>query len=217
MNRWPETQSTLLQRMSDPRDDAAWIRFDELYRPVIYRYARSRGLQHADAESLVAEVMVRVFRAARRWAHSDTHPAAPQQDRPRHFRGWLHRVAENSLLNLVTRQLARRGTGGTSHQLSINGRPTPDDESEQAWRREHRQQLFTAAARMVQAQCDPDQWIIFWKTHVDGQVIAEVANEFDRSIGSVYAIRSRMVRRLRECVDRLERLEDQPWTSEGQR
>ena len=68
MNQWPNTEPTLVERLADPRDDAAWNRFDTLYRPVVYRYARTRGLQHSDAETLVAEVMSRVFRAAGRWS-----------------------------------------------------------------------------------------------------------------------------------------------------
>ncbi|KAA5545224.1 hypothetical protein FYK55_06045 [Roseiconus nitratireducens] len=219
MNRWPETQTTLLQRMSDPRDDAAWLRFDELYRPVIYRYARARGLQHSDAESLVAEVMSRVFRAARRWAAASSGPndghrtrtradANRPDERPQHFRAWLYRVAENSLLNLVTRQLARRGTGGTSHQLSMAGRPMPDELSREIWQTQHQQQLFMRAARAVQSQVDSEHWEVFWRTHVDGDSIPQTAERFARSTGSVYAIRSRILKRLRDQVNRMKRLDD---------
>ncbi len=212
MNSWPDTESTLVRRLSDPRDDVAWNRFDVLYGPIVYRYARLRGLQHSDAETLVGEVMSRVFRAARRW--SDDSAALDAQSvqgaaRPERFRAWLSRVAENALLNLVTRQLSRRGTGGTSHQLFLSGRVVPDQASRDAWERQHREQLFMAAASVVQRQVDADHWSVFWKTHVEGVEIDRVADETGRTIGSVYAIRSRIVRRLRQTVQRVGRLESQ--------
>lgn len=205
MNPWPDTEPTLVQRLADPSDDVAWNRFDSLYRPVVYRYARSRGLQHSDAETLVADVMSRVFRAASRWSSQQNDS---QGERPTRFRAWLHRIAENALLNLVTRQLSRRGTGGTSHQLSMAGRAIPDEASRLQWLQQHRQHLFVIAAGQVQAQVDKEHWSIFWQTHVDGMSIEQAAVQSGRTIGSVYAIRSRMVRRLREVVSCLQRLDE---------
>lgn len=203
MNHWPNTEPTLVERLADPRDDAAWNRFDTLYRPVVYRYARTRGLQHSDAETLVAEVMSRVFRAAGRWSKDSGQGAS---SRPLRFTAWLRRVAENALLNLVTRQLSRRGTGGTSHQLSLVGRPLPDDASRIEWERQHRRHLFVTAAGVVQSRVDADHWTIFWQTHVDGVPIEQAAKQSGRSVGAVYAIRSRIVRRLREAVMCIEQL-----------
>ncbi|QEF97038.1 RNA polymerase sigma factor RpoE [Stieleria maiorica] len=210
MSPWPDTESKLVQRLADPRDDAAWNRFDALYRPVIYRYARGRGLQHSDAETLVAEVMSRVFRAAKRWSgdpDSDPQDSGPES-RPLRFRAWLRRIAENVLLNLVTRQLSKRGTGGTSAQISLSQRAIADDVSRRQWNHQHQQHLFVTAAGQVQSQVDAEHWKLFWQTHVDGLAIEQAARQSGRSVGSVYAIRSRIVRRLRDTVTRIERLEE---------
>ena len=207
MNRWPDTESKLVLRLADAGDDAAWNQFDTLYRPVIYRYARSRGLQHSDAESLVADVMSRVFRAASRWSGQ---PGDDDDARPQRFRAWLRRIADNALLNLVTRQLSRRGTGGTSAQVSLAQRVRPDQASKLEWDRQHQQHLFLSAASRVQSEVDDEHWRIFWQTHVDGVSIQHAARQSGRSIGSVYAIRSRIVRRLRDAVERIERLDQTP-------
>ncbi|QDV86712.1 RNA polymerase sigma factor [Planctomycetes bacterium TBK1r] len=205
MHPWPDTEPKLVRRLADSRDDAAWNRFDTLYRPVIYRYARGRGLQHSDAETLVAEVMSRVFRAASRWS---SHFEQDNPARPQRFRAWLRRIAENALLNLVTRQLSKRGTGGTSAQISLSQRARADDASRIEWNRQHQQHLFVTAAGNVQSKVDAEHWKIFWQTHVDGLSIEQAAQQSGRSIGSVYAIRSRIVRRLRDAVTRIEQLED---------
>ncbi|MEO1526223.1 MAG: sigma-70 family RNA polymerase sigma factor [Planctomycetota bacterium] len=204
MNSWPETRSTLLRLVRDPQDQAAWERFDAHYRPVIYRFARARGLQHSDADTIVSEVMARVFRAAKRWSGPD----AQASEQPQRFRAWLHRVARNALLNQVTRQIARRGTGGTSHQLALADRAIVDDAMQRLWEGEHQRQLFSAAALHVQAEVDPQHWIIFWQTHVEDVSVDEAANRHSRSVGSVYAIRSRILRRLRETVTRMESLQE---------
>lgn len=205
MNQWPDTETKLVERLADARDDAAWNRFDALYRPVIYRYARAKGLQHSDAETLVAEVMSRVFRAATRWSGDSGRRGSSQ---PLRFRAWLHRVAENALLNLVTRQLSRRGTGGTSAQISLTQRPLPDDCSRIEWERQHRQHLFVIAASHLQSQVDEEHWRLFWQTHVDGISIEQAARESGRSIGSIYAIRSRIIRRMRQTVACIEQLRE---------
>ncbi|HJN10352.1 MAG: hypothetical protein QGG09_11400 [Pirellulaceae bacterium] len=52
MAQLPETRNSLLLKVRDPADADAWIEFAAIYRPVIYRLARRRGLQDADAEDL---------------------------------------------------------------------------------------------------------------------------------------------------------------------
>ena len=52
MNDWPETSESLILRTKDPADAAACALFLAIYRPVVYRLARSRGLQDADAHDL---------------------------------------------------------------------------------------------------------------------------------------------------------------------
>ena len=49
MNDWPETSESLILRSKDPANAAASSAFLAIYRPVVYRLARSRGLQDADA------------------------------------------------------------------------------------------------------------------------------------------------------------------------
>ena len=46
------TRKTLLERVRDSSDHEAWTEFYELYAPLIYRYARGRGLPSHDAEEI---------------------------------------------------------------------------------------------------------------------------------------------------------------------
>ena len=52
MDEIPETRDSLLIRVADARDQAAWEQFARIYRPVVYNVARMRGLQDADAQDV---------------------------------------------------------------------------------------------------------------------------------------------------------------------
>ena len=49
----PLTRPSLLIRVRDPADADAWRQFLDLYGPLVYRFARKRGLQDADAAEWV--------------------------------------------------------------------------------------------------------------------------------------------------------------------
>ena len=67
MANFPETRASLVMRIADAGDAAAWEEFVRIYQPAIYRMARREGLQHADAEELAQEAMLAVARAVGRW------------------------------------------------------------------------------------------------------------------------------------------------------
>ncbi len=52
MSEFPDTRSTLIAQVRSPENREAWAQFVTLYRPVIYRMARKRGMQDADGRTL---------------------------------------------------------------------------------------------------------------------------------------------------------------------
>jgi RNA polymerase sigma-70 factor (ECF subfamily) len=66
----PNTRASLIARLSDAEDAEAWQEFVEIYLPLLYRLARRKGVQHADAEELSQEVLMSVARAVRRLARN---------------------------------------------------------------------------------------------------------------------------------------------------
>src|SRR3954452_19488825 len=84
----PLTRASLLVRLRDPRDEAAWTEFIDLYGALIYNYARKQGLQDADAADLGQEVFRAVAGSGGRLG-----------DDPRRglFRNWLFTLVRRKL------------------------------------------------------------------------------------------------------------------------
>ncbi len=198
MQPWPDTRDTLLARLKDPADRMAWDEFAQVYQPLIYRVACRRGLQDADARDVVQRVLWSVARAAERW---------PQGHAGGRFRGWLAKVTTNAALNLLQRDARHRATGGSATWDLLAQAPDRNSEVTQLWFRERRMELFRFAAQQVKPSFHPDNWLAFWRTAVDGLPGEQAAQELGKSVGAVYAARSRVMAKLCRAVERIERQE----------
>lgn len=195
MNQTPETRMSLLRRVTDTSDRAAWEEFAEIYEPLVYRLARRRGLQDADAREVTQEAMVAVAGAIERWE-----PSAG----PGSFRSWLFQIARNLAINfLVKQQRQSRGAGGTDMLRLLDEQPAPSPSDTAIFDDEYRRQLFRSAAEKVKPAFQAKTWDAFWRTCVNGETIADVASDLQMSIGSVYAARSRITAKLNAHVHEL--------------
>src|SRR5688572_32220569 len=107
----PLTRVTLLNRLRDGTDSDAWREFIRLYGPVVYGFARNRGLQDADAADLMQDVMRSVSVAAQDLNYDP---------RKGSFRGWLFTVTRNKVFNFLSKQKNRvqaAGDTGTRERL----------------------------------------------------------------------------------------------------
>jgi RNA polymerase sigma-70 factor (ECF subfamily) len=186
------TRASLLARLGDPEDRAAWRQFVELYGRLVYGFVRQRGLQDADAADLTQDVFLAVSRAMGRWTY-DRHKGS--------FRGWLYGITRNKVAGFLQRRQSQPlGSGDTDAHLRLAEEPSPDVDSEAEWEREFQRQLFRLAAARIQDGFAPSTWMAFWRTAVEGMSGAAVAEELGISVGAVYVARSRVLARLTEQV-----------------
>jgi len=187
---FPETRHSLILRLADASDVAAWEQFAASYEPVIYRLARYRGFQDADAADLVQEVLV--ARAVERW----------QSDRERgRFRDWLYTIAKNFMLKALTRRKHRpleSGDSGVAEWLANQTDPTADETA--AFDGEYERAVFGWAAERVRGQVRDKTWLAFCRTSIEGCSIPATAAELEMTPGSVHIARCSVLGRLRKMV-----------------
>lgn len=198
MTDFPETRESLLAQVCSPANREAWDQFASIYRPVIYRLARRRGLQDADAQDLAQQVLIAVASAIGDWEKANESVR---------FRHWLRRVTRNAIINAATRRPHDRAAGGASMQDLLLSQGSVDPQSEAQIELEYRRELYLRAARMVRRDVEPDSWRAFELTVIENRDIDAAALELRKPVGSIYAARSRIMRRLREAVRELEELE----------
>lgn len=192
MSQWPETSESLIARIRDPQDAIAWSQFVEIYQPVIYRLARRRGLQDADALDLCQRVFISIAGAVEDWDARDEGPR---------FRNWLNRVARNAILNAITRVKPDRATGASSVQDMLLEIPDSDMATEIL--RESRMEAFRWAARQVQTEFSASTWTMFLETTINGRSVGDVAAALGNSSGAIYVARCRVMQRVKDKVNEL--------------
>lgn len=195
---FPDTRESLLVQVRSPANREAWEQFTLIYRPVIYRLARQRGLQDADAQDLSQRVLMAVASSIGRWEKTNESVR---------FRHWLRRVARNAILNALTRQPRDRAAGGSSvHELLLE-QPEVDAESAALIELEYRRELYLRAAKQIRGDFEAETWQGFELTVIENRSIEDAAKILGKSVGTIYAARSRIMRRLRKAVEELERSE----------
>lgn len=65
-----DTRDSLVARLDNPDDVAAWDEVMAVYGPLVYRVALKQGLQKADAEDVVQEVFLTVLKSVSDWLAS---------------------------------------------------------------------------------------------------------------------------------------------------
>jgi len=196
MDEIPKTRPSLLVRIRDSQDERAWTQFVEIYEPLVYRLARHRGFQHADAVEITQEVFLAVALAIERWE--------PDPSRGK-FRTWLFRIARNLMINWLAREGRHpRATGDTEVRHLLEGQPAPADEKSALFDQEYKRQTFRWAAEQVRGEFRDATWKAFWRTSVEGEPIKQVADVLGLSVGAVYIARSRVMARLRQTIEQLE-------------
>lgn len=174
------TRVSLLERLRTPGDEAAWVRFVELYTPLMLRWAERDGLEANDAADLVQDVMAHLVRKF----------ADFEYDSDGSFRAWLRTMFRNK-----HRERQRRRVPHTLPMPDVLDRVAApavgDDDAED------RRLLVRRGLELIRGEFGESVWTAFWEYAVCGRSAVDVAMQLGLSTGTVYASKSRVLNRLR--------------------
>lgn len=191
----PDTRQSLILRLRNASDLAAWREFHEIYSPVVVRVARRRGLQDADAAEILQDVMWAVAQAVGRFE--------PQGQA--RFRTWLARIVRHKLADAVRRRTRQpSGVGGTTLSEALLQQMAPGAGLSELIEHEYRMERLRRAADVVRKQASASTWDAFWLTSVRNLSASDAAQQLRLSVGAVYIARSRVIARLRALVEEQE-------------
>lgn len=183
------TSVSLLRRLRQPNQDAAWQRFVDLYAPLVFHWGRSQGLNTTDASDLVQEVMAVLISKLPEFEYDPT----------KRFRGWLRTVTVNKARDFQRRESARPDTG-IDETIQAATVTTGDDLFEE---QEYRAFLVGRALSLMRAEFQEQTWQACWKHVAEGRKASDVAREMGVTANAVHIAKCRVMRRLREELDGL--------------
>ncbi|MCA9193905.1 MAG: sigma-70 family RNA polymerase sigma factor [Planctomycetales bacterium] len=190
MHNWPETNASLILRIKDSADEAAWSQFLAIYRPVVLRLAISRGQQHADAEDLAQHVFSSVASAIEKYK--------PQRNE-RQFRYWLGRICRNAIVNAITRGPTGKIELWENERFCQEPDQASSDLSAELLKLARVEGIRWAAGE-VKPEFAADTWQMFWLSCIEGHAINDVASRLGKSRGAVYIARCRVIQRVKEVL-----------------
>jgi RNA polymerase sigma-70 factor (ECF subfamily) len=192
------TSPSLLRRVRDPADRAAWREFDTKYGELIVRYCRGRGLQHADADDIRQMVMARLSRALRGFRYS------PQRGK---FRTYLGRIVRNEMI----RAAGRPNVARTRVDIDVGAEQAvaPPDRTDELWERQWAHHHLRLAMRRLRQDYEPRSIEMFERL-LAGETVQQVAASFGTTAQAVHKVKQRMRNRLKIMVAEQIREEDEP-------
>lgn len=178
------TPASLLDRLQQPEESAAWGRFVELYTPLLFRWARQLGLQDSDAADLVQDVFLILWRKLPEFRY----------DASRSFHAWLKTIFLNRHRARL-RQPERLAAGVSGpHQAA------PSDTLAEA---EEVRYLIRQTFRLIEREFSAVHQQAFREYVLEERAPEDVARELGLSPGTVYSIKSKILSRLRQELGQL--------------
>jgi RNA polymerase sigma-70 factor (ECF subfamily) len=197
------TRQSLLERLRNLEDHAAWQEFFDTYWKLIYCAAIKGGLSDDEAEEVVQETVIGVARKM------ETFRYEPQTCS---FKGWLMHVTRRRIIDHLRKRQTRppsfvpikADTDTTETALQV-----PDAAAQQAfesmWDEEWEKNLVDAAMERVKQKVNPKHYQIFYLHHVKNMGARDVGQLMKVSAAKVYVVCHRVGRLVKREVEGLER------------
>jgi RNA polymerase sigma-70 factor (ECF subfamily) len=184
------TSQSLLERLNDPNNGAAWRRLFAIYEPWLRGWLSRQDLQSADVEDVLQDILVTVSQQMPGFVHNGQTGA---------FRAWLKTILTNRVRHFLRSRRNREGALA-AQPLSdwVEQLADPNSALSRQWDEEHDQQLIRRTLASLCAEFNEATWMAFRLQVLEDRPVVEVAQTLGITANAVYVAKSRVLRRLRE-------------------
>jgi RNA polymerase sigma factor (sigma-70 family) len=194
---WMRTRASLIASLKEENEQASWDEFYQMYWRTIYGYGLRFGLARDDAEDLVQEVVIKIFRAL---------PTFEYDRSKGRFLSWVKTITRRTVLDVVRRRKSR-----IEGQIQIQPRDDTDSpidhipdpnarEPPDPWQAEWEQSLLILALERVKERIEKVTFDTFDMYALQNKPAKEVARVLDITTASVYVYKSRVLKMLQKEV-----------------
>lgn len=192
------THVSLLNQLRDGIDPAAWRDFEHRYGDLIRNVALRRGMQPADCDDVLQDVMMALTRSM---------PGFEYDPKRGSFRGYLKTITGHIIFRKLRQNDRPRVLSG-DEAADIRAMPADrggmsgdDSDLETLWESEWRQYHLRLAMRTIETEFNEMDRIAFAHYAVEGRSVQETADALGMSVDQVYQAKSRILRRLSELIE----------------
>ena len=184
------TSQSLLARARQSADVSAWTELHALYHPLIQSWLKRLSAPVSNIDDLTQDVLMVVMRNLSDFEHNQRTGA---------FRNWLRCVTVNCLRDFRKQnRLQPRSDGGTQFSQTLAELEDSDSPLGEQWNREHDQFVVDSVLRQIKNDFEPQSWAAFEMLTLQEMSADEVARQLNMNRNAVYAVKSRVMTRLRQ-------------------
>ena len=180
------THASLLLRIKNRSNAEAWEQFHALYAPLLYRYARGRGLAREDAEDVRDQCVEAISRKIGDFDYDKEKGG---------FKNWLYRIASGKVIDHLRKRREKRADTQALQAL-VDPTPTPDEQWDQTWKNEH----LKYCVEQVRQHVSEMNYRAFHMLLFEDCAVDEVRARLGMNANQVYKAKSRVLLRVRKIL-----------------
>jgi RNA polymerase sigma-70 factor, ECF subfamily len=193
------TRGSLLARIKDLENDAAWKEFYDSYGGLVQRLALKAGLTESESEEVVQEVFISVTRNIGGFAYEPSKCS---------FKHWLSQMVRWRIRDQFAKRIPINPgfpsePSGEEPELLGESAGTSESELDAVWEAEWKRHLIDRAGARVKKQVNAKHFQIYFLHVIEEMPTAEVVRRLKVSRTQVYLAKLRVGRlfqkELRDC------------------
>lgn len=183
------THASLLARLSAGADKGAWAEFFDRYAELIRGFARRQGVQAAECDDVLQDVLVSLSNAMPGFVYD---PAKGK------FRSYL----KTAVIRVIYRRSCQnKGAVNLEDIENLTAAGATDETVESQWEAEWRQYHLRLAMKSVGAEFNSTDLKAFERYGLAGEDAKTTATALGVTIEQVYQAKSRILKRLGEVIE----------------